>query len=205
MPYPIPLEYFKNASPAVIKGLPSGVPLILSIGRLERRKGMDTLVKAMTVVWKSFPDAHLLLLGKETEFSIQKLREMVPRDKGGNIIYPGFVHYSEIPSYYKAATVYVSACQYETFGYTLLESMASGTPVICTDRGAMPELIEHEKNGIVTSYGDPNELGMAIIQMLSSEEKRMYYAVAGFKKAAQYDMEIIGQRMLKEYQEVVND
>ncbi|WP_425421120.1 glycosyltransferase family 4 protein [Phaeodactylibacter xiamenensis] len=204
IPYPIPMEAFQNATAASIEDLPEKAPLILSIGRLEKRKGMDTLVQAMPKVWKHFPETCLLLLGKETEFTIDQLRQMVPKDKRIQIIYPGFVHYSTIPSYYKAATVYVSASQYETFGYTLLESMAAGTPVICTDRGAMPELIENDKNGLVTPYDDIQTLSASIIKMLSSESLRKEFKKAGFKKAKNYDMATIGNKTIDAYKDLVH-
>lgn len=205
LPYPIPIEKFRNTAPAVIEELPRDAPLLLSIGRLEKRKGMDTLVQAMPIVWKHYPETRLLLLGKETEFTIDQLRAMVPTDKREYIIYPGFVHYSKIPSYYKAATLYISASQYETFGYTLLEGMASGTPVICTDRGAMPELIEHNKNGLVTAYGNPLTLADAIVELLSSEQQRKVFIEAGYKKAEAYDLPLMGQSILQTYKEIIND
>jgi glycosyltransferase involved in cell wall biosynthesis len=138
MPYPICLENFSLAKPKSYKEIPSTSPIIMSVGRLERRKGTDIIVKSMNIVWEKYPNAYLILIGLASEFTIHDLKELVPKSQQNQIVYTGFINYKDIPSFYKAADLYVSASQYETFGYTLLEAMAAAKPIVCTDRGAMP-------------------------------------------------------------------
>lgn len=204
VPYPIDLRKFSEAKPAIIEDIDSNAPLILSIGRLESRKGMDVLVKAMNEIWDDFPEACLLLLGKESEFTLEDLKALVAENKRSKIIHPGFVHYSKIPSYYKAATIYVSASEYETFGYTLLESMAAGTPVIATNRGAMPELIEHGENGLLCEFGNVQGLTDSIRLLLNSKEKRIIYSKAGLQKARSFDIAVLGAKIIKSYLQILS-
>lgn len=195
-PYPIPIRQFSSSEHANIPGVPAEAEVVLSIGRIEKRKGMDVLVKAMIELWKQNRQVYLVLLGSESGLTISALMSIIPQPYRHLLIHPGFVPYTAIPSYYKRAAVYVSASQYETFGYTLLEAMAAGAPVICTDRGAMPELIQHDVNGLCVPFGDEYKLAESIIHLLSNKELSNRFIKTSLLKASQYDLNQLGQKIL---------
>ncbi|MFS8086229.1 MAG: glycosyltransferase family 4 protein, partial [Acidobacteriota bacterium] len=107
-------------------------PVLLTVGRLERRKGVDVLLRAMPSVWQRFPDVQVRLIGHEGDLSHGELLAMAPTDKRAQIIFPGFMERDQLIGEYQHATIYVAPTQYETFGYTVLEAMACGRPVIST-------------------------------------------------------------------------
>jgi 2-deoxystreptamine N-acetyl-D-glucosaminyltransferase/2-deoxystreptamine glucosyltransferase len=83
---------------------------------------------------------------------------------------------------------------YETFGYTILEAMASGLPVIGSRVGAVPELIEHGRTGLLVPFGDVNALAEAIDRVLSDPGLAKDIGATARTKALQYALEEIGPR-----------
>jgi len=204
IPYPIDIKKFQQAAPKKINGICRNGPIILSVGRLEHRKGMDVLVQSMNIVWEKIPNALLVLLGEPVDFSINDLKKIVPQNCRDLIIHPGFVNYDEIPSYYKAVDLYVSASQYETFGYTILEAFSAGKPVISTDRGALPELIKNGYNGFTVPFGDSKRLGDAIIKILKNDSLKNLFGENSFQIAKKYDVSTFGHKLINSYIELIH-
>ena len=165
---------------------------------------MDVLVQSMNIVWEKIPNALLVLLGEPVDFSINDLKKIVPQNCRDLIIHPGFVNYAEIPSYYKAVDLYVSASQYETFGYTILEAFSAGKPVISTDRGALPELIKNGYNGFTVPFGDSKRLGDAIIKILKNDSLKNLFGENSFQIAKKYDVSTFGHKLINSYIELIH-
>lgn len=204
-PYPIPVKKFLNTKRSSSIDIPTNAKVILSIGRIEERKGMEILVGSMLEVWNYYPETYLIMVGKETELTLSKLRLLIPFEKFEYLINPGYLDYTLIPSIYKMADLYVSASEYETFGYTLLESMASGCPLICTDRGAMPELVEHRYNGLIVPYGDKNALSQSILTVFNDSELRKKIVLNGLEYVNAYDIDKVGLNIIKQYSRLVTN
>jgi glycosyltransferase involved in cell wall biosynthesis len=201
-PYPIPTKHFLKAKRFSSFDIPTNAKVILTIGRIEKRKGMDTMVRSMLEVWCHYPETYLIIIGKETDLTFDKLRLLIPNEKFKYFINPGYIEYSKIPSFYKMADLYVSASEYETFGYTLLESMASGCPLICTDRGAMPELVKHRYNGLIVPYEDKKALSKAIVCLFDNVRLREKLIKNGLEFVKSYDIEVLGLKLIKQYRDI---
>jgi glycosyltransferase involved in cell wall biosynthesis len=182
IPYSLDLVHF-----APSEGYHSSRDLaVMAVGRLERRKGTDLLLKAMRTVWQRFPATKVYLLGSEAEFTRQELLEMVPQDKRDRLIFPGFVSRERLPDYYRDVTVYVTPTQYETFGYTILEAMACGLPIITCQVGAIPELVDNNLNGLLVPPNDVEILAASIQRLLGSPELVKSMGKAAREKALLY-------------------
>jgi len=188
IPYPIDTHIFSPEGEAAEL---QGKPVLMSIGRLEHRKGTDVLVRSMNRVWEEFQDARLLLLGKLAGFTKDDLLSLVPESKRDQIVFPGFIEHSKIPAYLRAVDLYLTPTQYETLGYTILEAMACGKAVISCNVGAVPELISHGENGLLVPFGDHERLSGAIIKLLKDQKLRSELEAAARKKAEQYRMSVI--------------
>src|SRR5260370_24116294 len=92
--------------------VPVNPPVLLTVGRLERRKGVDVLLLAMQEVWRRFPDAQVRLVGSEGDLSRSDLLEMVPADKRQQIIFPGFLNRDQLVTEYHHSTIYLAPTQY---------------------------------------------------------------------------------------------
>jgi glycosyltransferase involved in cell wall biosynthesis len=179
-------------------------PVLLTVGRLERRKGVNVLLRAMPDVWRHFPDTQVRLIGSEADLTREELLAMTPEDKRKQIVFPGFLERQELIEEYQHASVYVAPTQYETFGYTVLEAMACGRPVISTRVGAIPELIEDGENGLLVPWNDSAALAEAILKVLSDPDGAAGMGAAGRARAiADFSLARIVERNLESYQRAI--
>ena len=177
-------EFSTRAQPEATQSSADG-PRILSVGRLEARKGTDTLIRAMSRVWHTFPDARLCLPGRG-QFTPGELLALAPAAKRAQILFPGYVAHAQLSAYYQSASLYVTATRYETFAYTVLEAMASSLPVIASRTGAIPELIEDGQNGVLSPVDDPRALGETMTGLLSDRARMARLGVAARESAQQF-------------------
>lgn len=199
-PYPIDLREFSIAGPPT-----QDRPFtLMAVGRLERRKGTHTLVQALREVWKYEPQAHLRLFGSDGDFGRQFIEaEVPPSEHQGRIHFEGFVERRQLVRAYQQAHIYVSPTRYETFGYTILEAMACGRPVISTDIGPIPELVRHEETGWLVPRDDVSALAETILFALHHPDLRESYGRAGRNLAERYDIDMVMERQLKLYEEAL--
>lgn len=118
-----------------------GYRVAIHVGRISYEKELDMVVRAMQRI-----DAKLLVAGKgPAKADIERLvDELGLQDK---VVFAGFVPDSELPAYYNAADIAVSASKFETQGLSILEAMASGKPVACRNGRAFAEIVHDGENG----------------------------------------------------------
>ena len=118
-----------------------GRRVVIHVGRISYEKDLDMVVRAMTKV-----NAVLLVAGKgPAKEDIEHLvDELGLREK---VVFAGFVPDEELPAFYNAADIAVSASKFETQGLSILEAMASGKPVACRNGRAFAEIVRDGENG----------------------------------------------------------
>lgn len=173
---------------------------ILFVGRLEPRKGADVLCSAMEKIWARYPETELYFLGREAGLTKYELLNLIPEKFRDRLRFMGFVSRKLLAEYYAKAALYVAPTQHETFGYTILEAMSFGVPIVSTEAGSVPELIEDGMNGSLVPVGDTSALSDAILDLLQNPEKRERFRKNGLLKAAEFKIEKIGPRMLEFYE-----
>jgi glycosyltransferase involved in cell wall biosynthesis len=201
IPYPMDVDWMRLAQHSQ-RGDDQEVAL-MAVGRLERRKGSDLLLRAMNGVWERYPEAKVYLVGSEAGLTRDQLLLMVPEGKRRQVIFPGFVPRECLPGYYKQMAIYVAPTQYETFGYTILEAMACCLPVVSTRVGAIPELVEEGKNGLLVSFGDVDALAVAIQTLLDRRHLARAMGLAARSKALEYALPEIGGQLADLYQRAI--
>lgn len=197
LPLPINARLF---SPVGRTQQTAGHPVILTIGRLERRKGVDNLLRAMSTVWRQFPNTHVYLLGKESQLTKKYLLSLVPQKQRNRVIFPGPVPHFKLPEYYRMSTVYVAPTQYETFGYSILEAMACGRPILSCAVGAVPELVKEGKNGHLVPFADTSGLADKLISLLNNPHKVDRFGTSARKRAMELSVNRIGPLYGQVYQ-----
>ena len=114
-------------------------PTLLYIGRISPHKGIHLLLRSFAIVKKEFPKATLLIVGKHTFGSYsEKLKKM----GGKNVIFTGFVPDEELPYYYGASDLYVTASLWEGFDMPIKEAQACGKKVVAFDVGSHKEVTQ---------------------------------------------------------------
>ncbi len=199
IPYPIDLDYFR---PETQRDNTDALCL-LSVGRLERRKGTDILIQALPQIWRRFPGLDVYLVGREAGLKKDELHLQIPKEKRHQVIFPGIVSREQIAEYFRRATIYVSPTQYETFAYTILEAMACGVPVVASAVGAIPEIVRDRVTGLLVPWNDPSALAKALIELLEDPTWRERMGHAARQVAYQYAVDEIGAKNLSFYQSVL--
>jgi glycosyltransferase involved in cell wall biosynthesis len=145
IPGAVELERFRPAADrAAVRralGLPEDRPLLLTVRNLERRMGLDALLRAMALLRERAPEALLLIGGAG---SLRGELETLVASLGlaAHVRFLGFVPDAELPRYYQAADVFVLPTRaLEGFGLVTVEALACGTPVLGTPVGATPEIL----------------------------------------------------------------
>ena len=122
--------------------------MIGSIGRLEPRKGHETLIEAMPFILKRVPNAHLLIAGHDPWEYGKNLQSLIDRlGLNNRVQLTGFQ--SDVEGFLDMLDVFAFASVSEGFGQVLIEAMASAKPIVATDIPPINEIVEHEGSGLL--------------------------------------------------------
>ncbi|MCK4830518.1 glycosyltransferase family 4 protein, partial [bacterium] len=172
------------------------------IGNLVKGKGVDTLLKAISEVLKSIPDLRVCIAGAGPEEGIFKT--IVKKlNLGGHVKFFGFISENEKYQYYKASKIVVIPSRWDVSPITLYEAMASGKPVVASNIGGIPDLIDDGKTGFLFDPENVEDLSKKIIRLLTDEELRVVMGRAAREKARQYDWSNIADSTVEIYKEVI--
>jgi len=137
---------------------------LLYTGNLNPQKGVRFLVEAM----RYHADVHLKIAGKSSENGEKEIKEIVARHSLKNVELVGFKTGRELEVLYQGAIALIMpSIWYENMPNSVLEAMAYGKPVIASNIGSMPEVIEDGKNGFLVKPGNSDELAKVIEKILS--------------------------------------
>ena len=143
-------------------------PYFFFAGRLERIKGLQTVIPLL----ERIPGVDLVVAGDGN------YRSELEAIAGDQVIFLGNVDSRRLTALYKnAIATIVPSITYETFGLTVVESFANGTPVIARRLGPLPEIVEGCKGGLVFSTDD--ELAAAMMRLAQDHELRLVYGANG--------------------------
>ena len=201
VPNGIDVDGFQRARPRP-RNLAGGRRVVLSVGRLEPRKGVDTLIRAMTLVQEAVPDALLVIVGDGSE---RAALEALAGDND-NVLFVGHVTDAELPAYVQAADVVCSAALGgESFGIVLLEAMACGKPIVASRIEGYEALVGSKGCACLVTPGDADALAAALTAVLKSPEEAQRLGQAGVAAAREYDWTVIGRRLDAIYRRVDGD
>ncbi len=177
-------------------------PFVLTVGDLQPRKNHMGLLRAFEDVVKAHPKLphQLVFVGKETWYS-PELHSAVQRSSvAGRVHFTGFVDDSELVNFYGACDLFVFPSFYEGFGLPILEAMASGRAVACSNATAMPEVADS-----ACLLFDPRsvpEMTRAMIDILVDAELRQRLERLGYQRAALFSWQRAAEQTLNVYYEV---
>lgn len=178
-------------------------PVILFVGRIDDpRKGLDILLNAFKIVL-SFGPAWLLIVGRGNSKQMKKMAREI--DVDARTLFKGPVDDSTLRACFEMSDLFVSSSRWEGFGLTVTEAMAVGTPVVATDVGSIPELIDNRVNGLMVSPGSHQALAQAILEIISDGELRKRIAANGRSKCCEtFSWCVAAQQTVKEYEKAVD-
>jgi glycosyltransferase involved in cell wall biosynthesis len=150
-------------------GLSADQTVFIYVGRLETYKGIECLLGAFDTVCRAHPEAALLIVGDGRERGRVKA---AARDCTA-IHYAGRLDYEHVVRAYNCADVAVVPSEFEPWGLVVNEAMATGLPVIASDRvGCVDDLVRNGETGLVFRSGSAEALGDSMIQLLRAPQLR---------------------------------
>jgi D-inositol-3-phosphate glycosyltransferase len=172
-------------------GLPLNDRILLQLGRMVPRKGVDNAIRGLARLIKdqNLP-AHLIIVGGETDEPGSPPSTELDRLKGiaeeeGVIDHVSFIGQKsrqELKYYYSAADIFISTPWYEPFGITPVEAMACGTPVIGSNVGGIKYTVVHNKTGFLVEPNDPEALAAYAARLFSNPALIEQYGRHGIQR-----------------------
>lgn len=181
-----------------LETLPPDLPRLCTAARLSPEKDLGLLLAAFRRL-QSIQPAALVLVGDGPDRAVLE-RRVADWGLADRVRFVG--HRENVYPYIRQADLYVHTCQFEGFGYTMLEALACGTPVVATDCPYGPrEVLGQDEYGLLTPMEDAEALARAIGALLADPERRHRLAERGRERAEQLSIE----RMARGYERVFTD
>ncbi len=166
---------------------PAVVPTFVSVATLERRKNLSVLIEAFAMVAVRHPGARLRLIGQPGAAHSRIQARLARLELGGSVTLEGYSTEAEVVRAYAQATAVVYPSLYEGFGLPILEAMASGAPVVTSERGAMREVAGGA--ALLVDPSDPEAVASAMLRVIGDDALRSRLEVAGRERAARFTWE----------------
>ena len=189
-------------------GLPGlDTPILLFVGRIERLKGIDTLLESVAVVSRTCAGRNLKVLivggGDQTEDENEELRRVVELHRELNleeqVEFVGSKPQELLPLYYSAADITIMPSHYESFGLVAVEAMASGTPVIASNVGGLSYTVKDGETGFLVPEENHFALAEQVHNLLKNPELRLRMGEQAAEHAQQYSWRNIAAQIVDIY------
>ncbi len=190
--------------------------MVLFVGRIERLKGIDSLLKAMAIVVQDFPnwkeEICVCVVGGDADEDSETLDKEMARLQdlraelgiADLVTFLGARAQETLPDHYSAADVVVMPSYYESFGMVALEAMACGTPVIASQVGGLSFTVQDGVTGFLVPGQDPPALAEKITLLLKDKALRNKLGGQGIEWAQQHSWATIADQIVSLYAELVS-
>ena len=158
-------------------------PVVLSVGTPEPRKNLLGTIEIFERVARDIPEASLILVGGDG-WGADPIAARIARSPA-RIIQTGRVDFDDLTRLYASADCFLFPSLLEGFGFPPLEAMASGTPVVCSNRPSLPEMVGEA--ALAFEPADHAGLAAAVCELLSSEQLAASHRALGLAQSARFD------------------
>ena len=204
IPNGIDLEHFSSDVPP-IQEFRDGKLNLVFVGRLERRKGLDYLLRAYHQVKQEVPDLRVIVVGPGTRLR-KKYERWIRQHKVKDVVFIGYATYADLPRYYQTADIFCCpATGRESFGIVLVEAMAMGKPVVATNIDGYASVVTHGEEGLLVSPKDSEKLAQALLTLLKDKALRQKMGEKGRLTAQNYSWEQIAKRVSDYYLKAISE
>src|SRR6266699_1313029 len=176
---------------------------LLFLGRLEKIKGVESLIQAIPFIIKVFPQTTLTIVGdggnKTDLFNLTKNLQLEK-----HIQFTGWVEHKDLDTYYeKASLVVVPSIVADAFPLVILEAMSAGRPVIGTNIGGIPEIIDDKVDGYLVEPENPEQIADKVIKLFQEANLLKELGRNARKKAEKFSIEKHVENLEKIYEGVI--
>lgn len=175
-------------------------PVVLFVGRLGREMGADIFLASAKEIWKSMPEVCFIMVGQNDDLADEL--EIESAQSVGQLVLVRNVSYDDLPKYYRLANVVVVPTRGDRTCSSLaaMEAMATRKPVVAFAIGGIPEIVEHEKTGLLVEPANQPELVKAVKRLLVDGALGSSLAAAAYEQAREcFDEKIVNAKMERHY------
>ncbi|HKC75361.1 MAG TPA: glycosyltransferase family 4 protein, partial [Chloroflexota bacterium] len=178
---------------------------VLFVGRMDWRKGLETLARAAAAILSAAPTATLDIVGGETPgVTAARVLAYIPAQLHERVVFWGHVAHADLPAHYRRAAVCVVPSRWDNSPNTVYEAMGCGTPVVASRVGGIPELVVDGETGLLTSPDDPAALAEAVTTLLADPDRRARMGCTARAQAlARFESATIAAQTLELYRQAL--
>ncbi len=185
---------------------------VLFVGRLERRKGIHILLKAVKTLLAEHPEVRFEIVGRDSpgedglSWAERFSKEMGNHSAGERVAFRGEISEEELDRSYRSCDVFVAPSLFESFGLIYVEAMARGKPVVACRAGGAPEVVIDNETGLLVEPGNHRELAGALRRLIVDRDLRERLGRAGRERYQQrFTAGIAAKNTLDYYRAVVRE
>jgi len=173
----VDVESAGRVPPAEVRGR-GNILTVTRLGKLSHYKGCGTVIRAMPLVLRSFPEATYHIVGEgESRPGLEALARQM--GVSGRVRFHGRLGDSELERMYQSADVFILPSKGEGFGIVYLEAWKHGLPVIAGNQDAGAEVVTHGHNGLCVDPDSPEQIAAGLIELLSAPQRAAEMGEAG--------------------------
>jgi glycosyltransferase involved in cell wall biosynthesis len=162
-------------------------------GKLNRGKGLETLLRSWRRIAAEREDAHLVLVGSGGGMYLSceaELRSYVSEHSlEGRVTFTGYQQ--NVHEYLQASDIYVMPSESEALSNSLIEGLSCGLPTVASAVGGMLDVVTHERDGLLVPAGDEEELAAALRRLMNDGELSARLGAAARERAQAFDVQRI--------------
>jgi glycosyltransferase involved in cell wall biosynthesis len=174
---------------------------LLSVGAIQPRKGHLLLIDAIAKVQKEVSNISLVIIGiaSDKQYHAELVKKIESYNLGRNVKIYSNAKFEELINYYKKAEIFTLHTREESQGIVFCEAMAAGMPIVATNVGGVPYVIQHGVNGFLSNFGDIESFSNNILNLLNNVELSENMRCENSKKAQIYGWDQITSQILSLY------
>lgn len=178
-------------------------PVFLSNRNFEPLYNVACTLKAFALIQKKFPDAEIIVAGDGSQK--ENLQNLAKELNLKNIEFTGRISPTEMPKLYEKADIYLNSPNIDNMPNSIIEAYAAGTPVVSTNAGGIPYILEHEKTGLLVEINDHENLANRAIELLENDDLAQKIVRNARELTAKFSWENARREWLRIYSELAEN
>jgi len=178
---------------------------LLFAGGVEPRKGLLSLLQAIKILTDEGHKIDLHIVGRirKKDYFDQLDKYIQTNNLSEFVTFMGFLNDNDLKTEYEECSVFVLPSQEESQGLVLVEAMAAGKPIVASNVGGIPYVVDNGKTGLLVGYGESEEIAKSILKLLGSDKLRAEMGQNGKEKAMTFTLDEIAKQTYAVYQTLV--
>jgi glycosyltransferase involved in cell wall biosynthesis len=181
--------------------LPETGKIITTVAVLREPKGIQFMLQALPAILQKIADAHYLIIG-DGAYKTPLLEQVKTLGLQESVTFAG--HRTDIPALLDCTDLFVLPTLVDALPTVLIETLAAEKPIVASNVGGIPEIVENGVNGLLVPPREPLELAKACIKVLENRDLANEFIMAGREKVQQqFDVQVQSRKLIKIYEEIL--